>query len=215
VLILAAEVGARLALTPEPVLRGRRIARLPQEIAPEALDFTRLIRAGETLGWAEATAEPVFLTRLLDAQAARCAAFRVFFPLTFSNTLGAGHPQVTVTALGGASAGRRFFAGGADNVIPANISDLPGLIATGRLAIDIVLLQLSGPNAARRYNTGLGIEHLDAAIARARLVVAQHNPELPWTEGDTIVEAEAVETEIYGNCAVTDAHDPLDQRLHS
>jgi hypothetical protein len=78
-------------LTPEPVLGGRRIARLPQEVAPEALDFTRLIRAGETVGWAEATAEPVFLTRLLDAQAARCAPFRVFFPLTFSNTLGAGH----------------------------------------------------------------------------------------------------------------------------
>jgi hypothetical protein len=41
----------------------------PVTIAPEALDFTRLIRSGETVGWAEATAEPVFLTRLLDAQA--------------------------------------------------------------------------------------------------------------------------------------------------
>jgi hypothetical protein len=99
---------------------------LPHQLAPEALDFTRLIRAGEPVGWAEATAEPVFLTRLLDAQAARCAPFRVFFPLTFSNTLGAGHPQVTVTALGGASAGRRYFAGGAGNVIPARpASGLP------------------------------------------------------------------------------------------
>jgi len=166
---------------------------LPHQLTPETLDFTRLIRAGETVGWAEATAEPVFLTRLLDAQAVRCPPFRVFFPLTFSNTLGAGHPQVTVTALGGASAGRRFFAGGAGNVIPANISDLPGLIATGRLAIDLVLLQLTGPDAAHRYNAGIGIEHLDAAIGRARLVVAQLNPELPWTEGDTIVEADAID----------------------
>jgi len=53
-------------------------------IAPEALDFPQLIRAGETIGWAEATAEPVFLTRLLDAQAERCPPFRVFFALTFS-----------------------------------------------------------------------------------------------------------------------------------
>jgi len=52
---------------------------------------------------------------------------------------------------------------------------------------------VSGPDAARRYNTGLGIEHLDGAIARARLVVAQLNPELPWSEGDTMVEAEAVD----------------------
>jgi len=48
--------------------------KTPVTIAPEALDFTRLIGAGETSGWAEATAEPVFLTRLLDAQAERWAA---------------------------------------------------------------------------------------------------------------------------------------------
>ena len=51
----------------------------PVTIAPEALDFNRLIGAGETIGWAEATAEPVFLTRLLDAQAERCPPFRVCF----------------------------------------------------------------------------------------------------------------------------------------
>jgi hypothetical protein len=105
-------------------------------IAPDALDFRRLIGRGETVGWAEATTEPVFLTRLLDAQAKRCSPFRVFFPLTFSDSLAAGHPNLTVTALGGA--GRRFFAGGADNVVPANISDVPGLVASGRLPIDIV-----------------------------------------------------------------------------
>jgi acyl-CoA hydrolase len=147
--------------------------KTPITIAPEALDFTQLIRAGETVGWAEATAEPVFLTRMLDAQAERCPPFRVFFALTFSEALAAGHANVTVTALGGASAGRRFFAGGANNVVPANISDVSGLVATGRLPIDIVLLQISGPDATGRYNAGLGIEHLHAAIDRARLVIAQ------------------------------------------
>ena len=57
--------------------------KTPITIAPEALDFTLLIRAGETVGWAEATAEPVFVTRMLDAQAERCPPFRVFSPLTF------------------------------------------------------------------------------------------------------------------------------------
>lgn len=162
--------------------------KTPAIIAPEALDFTRLIRAGETVGWAEATAEPVFLTRLLDAQAERCPPFRVFFALTFSDAFAAGHPNVTVTALGGGSAGHRFFADGAANVVPANISDVSGLVASGRLPIDIVLLQVSGPDETGRYNAGLGIEHLHAAIGRARLVIAQVNPELPWTHGDTAIE---------------------------
>jgi acyl-CoA hydrolase len=165
----------------------------PATIAPEALDFTQLIRAGETIGWAEATAEPVFLTRLLDAQAERCPPFRVFFALTFSDAFSAGHPNVTVTALGGASAGRRFFAGRADNVIPANISDISGFVSSGRLPIDVVLLQVSGPDETGRYNAGLGIEHLHAAISRARLVIAQVNPELPWTHGDTAIEPAAID----------------------
>jgi acetyl-CoA hydrolase len=162
--------------------------KTPVSIAPDSLDFRRLIDRGQTIGWAEATAEPLLLTQLLDAQAERCPPFRVFFPLTFSDCLAAGHPNVTVTALGGASAGRRFFADSAHNVVPANISDVPGLIASGHLPIDIVMLQVSGPDDAGRYNAGLGIEHLHAAIGRARLVIAQINPELPWTYGDTAVE---------------------------
>jgi acyl-CoA hydrolase len=167
--------------------------KTPVFIAPEKLDFAQLIRTGETIGWAEATAEPVFLTRQLSAQAESCPPFRVFFPLTFTDSFSAAHPNVTVAALGGASAGRRFFAGGADNVIPANISDICGLIASGRLPIDIVLLQVSGPDEAQRYNAGLGIEHLHAAIGRARLVIAQINPELPWTYGDTAIDAGVID----------------------
>src|ERR1700757_637070 len=128
--------------------RHSSLLKTPVSIAPDALDFRRLIGRGETVGWAEATAEPLFLTRLLDAQAERCYPFRVFFTLTFSDSLAAGRPNVTVTALGGAGAGRRFFAGGADNVVPANISDVPGLVASGRLPIDIVLLQVTGPDDA-------------------------------------------------------------------
>src|SRR5271166_2957162 len=146
-----------------------RRVKTPIIIAPDALDFTQLIRAGETIGWAEVTAEPVFLTRLLDAQAERCPSFRVFFALTFSDAFGA------------------------DNAIPANISDISGLVSSGLLPIDVVLLQVSGPDETGRYNAGLGIEHLHAAIGSARLVIAQVNPELPWTHGDTAIEPTAID----------------------
>ena len=159
----------------------------PVTVAPDRLDFAGLIREGETIGWAQATAEPVLLTRLLDRQAPRCPPFRVFFAMTFAGDLAADHPNVTVTATGGGGAGRRFFAAGADNVIPANISALSDLIAAGRPRIDIVLLQVVGPDAAGNYNAGVGIECLREMMAGARLVVAQVNPALPWTEGDTLV----------------------------
>src|SRR5437763_16523489 len=162
--------------------------KIPVTVAPEALDFAQLIRQGDTVGWAEATAEPVLLTRMLDAQAAGCPPFRVFFALTFGTEFSPDHPNVTVTAFGGGGAGRRFFARGANHIIPANISNLCDLVASGRVRIDIVLMQVTGPDGAGRYSAGIGIEHLQDAMARARLVIAQVNPELPWTEGDTVIE---------------------------
>lgn len=165
----------------------------PVAIAPDALDFPSLIRQGERVGWAEATAEPVWLTRMLERQAERCPPFRIFFALTFASDFRPDHPNVTVTALGGASAGRRFFASGAGNVIPANISDVSELIARGRLRTDIVLLQVSGPDPAGNYNAGVGIEFLREMMAGARLVIAQVNPLLPWTEGDTLIEPGAID----------------------
>jgi acyl-CoA hydrolase len=77
--------------------------------------------------------------------------------------------------------------------MPANISDISGLVSSGLLPIDVVLLQVSGPDETGRYNAGLGIEHLHAAIGRARLVIAQVNPELPWTRGDTAIEPAAID----------------------
>jgi acyl-CoA hydrolase len=162
--------------------------KTPVAVPPDKLDFAALIREGETVGWAQATAEPVLLTRLLDRQAARCPPFQVFYAMTFGGDLSAAHPNHTVTATGGGGASRRFFADGADNVIPANVSSLCDLIAAGRPRIDIALLQVTGPDAAGNYNAGVGIECLREMMAGARLVVAQVNPALPWTEGDTLIE---------------------------
>ena len=167
--------------------------KTPVTLAPDALDFAALIRDGDTIGWAQATAEPVFLTRLLNEQAPRCPPFRLFFALNFAGDFAADHPNVTVSALGGGGAGRRFFAGNAGKIIPANISDLCDLIAAGHPRIDVVLLQVSGPDADGNYNAGIGIECLREMIAGARLVVAQINPELPWTNGDTLIAGELID----------------------
>ena len=59
--------------------------KTPATVAPDKLDFAALIREGETVGWAQATAEPVLLTRILGEQAALCPSFRVFFALTFAS----------------------------------------------------------------------------------------------------------------------------------
>ena len=75
--------------------------KTPTTIAPDKLDFAALIRPGETVGWAEATAEPVLLTRMLGEQALRVPHFRVFFAMTFATEFPSDLPNVTVMASGG------------------------------------------------------------------------------------------------------------------
>jgi acyl-CoA hydrolase len=162
-------------------------------IRPDELDFATLIRRGDTVGWAQATAEPVLLTRMLDDQAERCAPFSLFFALSFAEGYRGDHPNVTVTSFGGGAGGRRFFAGGSGRMIPANMSDICALVESGRPRIDIVLLQVSGPDEAGRYNAGIGIEALAEAMAGARLVIAQLNDRMPWTEGDTTIAPELID----------------------
>jgi 4-hydroxybutyrate CoA-transferase len=54
------------------------------------------------------------------------------------------------------------------------------------------------------YNVGLGLECLREMIAGARLVIAQVNPALPWTCGDTLIEPGLIDI------LVPQAHPPLE-----
>ena len=95
--------------------------------------------------------------------------------------------RMRITALGGAGTNRRFQDVGALDVLPANYSMMPDLVAQGRLGIDVVLVQLAADGPA--YNLSLMVDHLADAIPRARTVVAEVNDALPVTFGETSVPA--------------------------
>jgi acetyl-CoA hydrolase len=64
------------------------------------------------------------------------------------------------------------------------------LLTAGRPRIDAVLLQLSAPDANGVHSLGLGTDFLRAAIASARVVLAEINPHVPFTHGDTALRAD-------------------------
>jgi acetyl-CoA hydrolase len=78
------------------------------------------------------------------------------------------------------------------DVLPVHLGSIPSLLMTGRTRIDAVLLQLSAPDANRVHSLGLGTDYLRAAIASARVVLAEINPQVPFTRGDTAVRADEV-----------------------
>lgn len=83
-----------------------------------------------------------------------------------------------------ASGPHRGLAGaGVLDILPSHYSHLPGLIRSGTLPADVVLLQVSPPDGRGRYSLGLVHEYLPPAIERARVVIGEVNPDIPWTHG--------------------------------
>jgi len=148
----------------------------------DAIDFTGLIRPGDTVVVGQASGEPTVLAEALVRQRHAIGPVRVFVGALFSRSFA---PEATdgltfagYGAIGGAGALARA---GRLDVVPAQYSRLPGLFADGILPADVVLLQLARDGG--RLGLACNHDYSLAAARRARLVVAEVNRQAPWCFG--------------------------------
>ena len=83
----------------------------------------------------------------------------------------------------GSGANRKLARASVLDILPAHYSQLPELIRSGTLRIDVVMLQVSPPDEHGRYSLGLAREYLVEALKHARAIVAEVHPDVPWTYG--------------------------------
>ncbi|MBK6469373.1 MAG: GNAT family N-acetyltransferase [Betaproteobacteria bacterium] len=91
---------------------------------------------------------------------------------------------------------RSFFVGadmraavqqGLADYVPMSIARVPELMALGRIAVDVAFIQVSLPDAFGYVNLGVSVDIIPAAVARARLVIAEVNPHMPRSLGDSVL----------------------------
>lgn len=159
----------------------------------EDIDLAGLIGFGNRIAWSAGPMEPVELLRMLDQQLDRAPRASTLLNLSLQSSIAAARlaSRMQIVALGGAGSNRRFQEIGALDVLPVNYSALPELVASGRLGVDVVLMQLALDGDA--FNLSLMVDHLADAIPRAQTVVAELNDLLPVTYGDTRIEASDVD----------------------
>ena len=75
---------------------------------------------------------------------------------------------------------------------PVFLSEVPALFQEGVLPLDVALLQVSPPDAHGFCRLGLSVACARAAAERARLVIAEINPQVPLTSGDTAVHVSRI-----------------------
>src|SRR5918997_2599699 len=113
---------------------------------------------------------------------------------------------------------RTFFVGsdvrglsGSDRLdyVPICLEVVPELLATGRLPIDVALLQVSSPDARGFVSLGISVDLAPAVLAVARHVIAEVNPAMPRTHGESLVHLDRFNALVSVDTPVTEyRHSP-------
>ena len=71
--------------------------------------------------------------------------------------------------------------------MPISLEEVPQLLASGRLPIDVALLQVSPPDVRGYVSLGVSVDLAPAVLSVARRVIAEVNPAMPRTRGESFV----------------------------
>lgn len=162
-----------------------------------ALDLREFIRPGDTVLWGQGAAEPLALTRALAEQRAAIGGVRAFLGIGAAETFRPEHADyIRFLSYCGTGTNRALAKAGRLDILPCHYSQLPGLIRTGRLRIDVAMVQLPPAQRDGRFSLGLSHDYLHAALRSARVVLAEINDRLPWTEGTAWLRAADVDAAV-------------------
>jgi acyl-CoA hydrolase len=86
--------------------------------------------------------------------------------------------------------------------IPSHFSEIPALIERGYIPADVVFAMASPMDAEGNFSLSLGADYTMAAIDRARVVVLEVNPNVPYAHGNCHVHVTKV-------TAIVESSDPV------
>ena len=90
------------------------------------------------------------------------------------------------------------------NYIPLYHSLIPFFLRNRRIPIDVAVIQVSEPDRFGRFSLGVSVDFSFAAVESARMVIAQVNPLMPRTLGDTFIPVDRIDY-------LVDAAEPLEE----
>ena len=82
---------------------------------------------------------------------------------------------------------------GLGDYTPIFLSDIPRLFSSGQLPLDVALIQVSPPDERGYASLGISVDIVRPAAANASLVIAQVNPQMPRTLGDSLIDVHDVD----------------------
>ncbi|MDP2678548.1 MAG: acetyl-CoA hydrolase/transferase C-terminal domain-containing protein [Rhodoferax sp.] len=170
--------------------------------AEDALD---LLRNGDFIVVPTGVGEPPALLAALSEQRRRFRNIKVAQILAlrkfgYFDPETAEHVRHMAFFFGGAS--RAGGQSGAIDFIPCSFSDIPVMIQRGQIPADVVFSMASPMDEKGFCSLSLGPDYTMAAVAKARAVLLEVNPNVPFTHGNCHVHISQVS-------ALVESNDPV------
>jgi acyl-CoA hydrolase len=86
---------------------------------------------------------------------------------------------------------------GRGDFIPVFLSDIPDLFKKGVLPLDVALIQVSPPDEHGYCSLGLSVDIARSAVNIASHIIAQVNPKVPRTHGDSLIHSSRIDKFVY------------------
>ncbi|HVP40186.1 MAG TPA: acetyl-CoA hydrolase/transferase C-terminal domain-containing protein [Candidatus Saccharimonadales bacterium] len=164
-----------------------------------AEEAVKVIQSGDRVFIQSVAAAP---QRLIDAMAARAPELRgvEIVHLHTEATAPYAAPEVAesfyVNALFVGGNIRQAVNEGRADYVPNFLSEVPALFRKGILPLDVALLHVSPPDRHGYCSLGVSVDVARAAVETAHHVVAQVNPQMPRTHGDSFIHFREIDTAV-------------------
>ena len=76
---------------------------------------------------------------------------------------------------------------------PISLSDIPKLMRSGRIEIDVAMIQVSRPDKNGLVSLGISVDITSSAIENADIVIAQVNNKMPRIHGDSFIDIKKID----------------------
>ena len=101
---------------------------------------------------------------------------------------------------------RQAVQDGRADFVPVFLSDIPHLFTSGQLPIDVALIHVSPPDRHGFCSLGTSVDCTLAAVASARKVIAQVNPRVPRTLGNSFIHMHQIHLAVHVDMPIVE-HD--------
>ena len=154
------------------------------------LDLSQVLRPGDRIVMGQACGEPTTLIEALVGQGRDIGGLSAFIATSFSGLFTpAATDSFSLSSMGAIGALRSLAKEHKLSVIPCHVSQIGPMIEAGIIGCDVAFVQVSPADADGNHSFGLISDYVQAAVAKASVVIAEVNEQVPFTYGELLPAA--------------------------